>query len=170
MKTNQTARRAAIAALMQDRPAIRAEAIARTLREPLATIRDDLTEMAKEGRLARLSSGTLVHPDYGQEWSGETLGLSAVERRAEILNWLDEQPVAPSSRAMTRRFGVTLPTVASDIRMLMREGVLKRDPDRARAHSLVGTRQTRWEDPRAHVPFSQAPSPLRKAPSADEDA
>lgn len=121
-----------------------------------------LVRLAEEGLVVRSQSGLRVPVEHAADEQRSRPGLTPVQRREDIVQWLENSSVSPSQRAMSRCYEVALPVIQTDIRMMRTAGVVDHDPDRARGHDLMLTGRG-WADPTEDLPASQRSHPERRS-------
>ena len=145
--------------LLEEGPAIKAAAIASGLGLAPATVTAALKEAVMMGKAERLSSGATVWHAYAPEKrpEGSRAGLSAVERRADLVAWIKAAEVIPSVSEIAGCYGVNRNVVTADLRMLEAGGVITRDRSRHFAHAWKINRKAEWREPRADHARSTTP-------------
>ena len=153
---------AAVLAVLHDQPGASASTLADETGLSVPQVRRALAWLVDEGEVRVTEAGARVLAEAAPEDARRRPGLSAIERREDQIEWLDETPVSPSLRSMARCYGVSLPVIQADIRMLERSGVVTLDRSRARAHQVVLTHSAVWRDPARGRALSESVHPRRR--------
>lgn len=146
---------AKVIAAMEANPAVSPAVLTEILGLPASTVKAAQVRLGGSGALVRVGS-ILAHTTHDPAPHVQPQGLSAVERRKAILEWLQAEPIAPSRRQLSRAFGVQLGTIQNDLRLLKTAGAVEDDPARSPQHSLVVTGRP-WVDPMAQWPTATRP-------------
>lgn len=139
-------RRSLIVSLLAADPGIEQGELADMAKVPPVTLQRDLRALHAAGELARIAGGVYCLPkDVPRARTYPP--LSPVARREAILTWVGEDRIAPSQRELAAAFGVSLPVIQNDTRMLLAGGALIR---RARYGRDLGPGHAVWKDPARH--------------------
>lgn len=91
---------------------------------------------------------------------GSMEGLTAIERRRAILDWIAGQRVSPTQGEMAQALGIAATTLASDVRLLIAGGALAKDERLGGRRNLrPGPQVEAWVDPMRNAPRSGGVKP-----------
>lgn len=116
-----------------------------------------LQALAQAGTLIRLRGGAYCLP--GDEPAPREVdsmaGLTAIQRRAAILDWIRAEVVSPTMREMAEAFAVSSQAITADCRQMRATGALAvSETLGGRRNLILGPKAADWVDPNAHRPSS----------------
>lgn len=170
--TTLEANAAEVLGVLQGQPGASASTLAGETGLSVPQVRRALAWLVEEGEVRVTEAGARVLAEAAPEDARRRPGLSAIERREDLIEWLDQSAVSPSLRSMARCYGVSLPVIQADVRMLEKAGVVSLDSSRARGHQVVLTHAAIWKDPARGRALSESVHPGRRgedrAPHEDQ--